>query len=336
MGFSDTREPDVAVLANGVDLGGVVDLEVSSNSFFASDRYRLSLAMSVSGYNVWSSPSVDLDISIGLSGAWLDVISGPVDRVEVDVARQLIQVEGRDLSARFIEARTQESFDNRTSSEIATTLALRRGLIPAVSPTSTLAGRDYGGDHSNITLDQYSGTTTEWDVLVKLAELEGFDVWTRGRTLNFQSSSAGTDTVLIRPSDCMSLHLEKVFSLTGGLRVTVKSWDSRGQIAISQVVSTAGATDSSRQYVLVQPNLTSLAAERLAQRLLADMAQNGRQISFQLPGDTSLLPRQTVLLAGTETDFDGIYVVTSVERHLSFERGYTQTIHARIPPWTAF
>ncbi len=65
-------------------------------------------------------------------------------------------------------------------------LAGRHGLGAEVQPTKTPVGRYWQLEHDRITLDQFSRATTEWDLLVGLAEREGFDVWVGRGTLYFQ------------------------------------------------------------------------------------------------------------------------------------------------------
>jgi phage protein D len=264
------------------------------------------------------------------------MIVGPVDRIAVDPAQDEVVVEGRDLTARFIEARTQESFENQTSSEIATTLATRQGLVPAVTPTTNLVGRNFQNDHVRTTLDQHARSTTEWDLLVRLAELENFDVWVEGSTLNFAPLVGQSDLLFLLPQDCISMRLERSLPLAAGLSVSVKSWDCRGNQTIAQTASTGGYTGSGASYVVVRPNLTADAAQSLASRVVALMAQQGRVVSIDMPGDLTTLPRGTLSISQTGTDFDGLYMITSVERWMSFQHGFTQTIEARIPPWTDF
>lgn len=330
---NEAQFPFIDVTANGLPVLGVVDLEITNDSFMGADRYRLTAALDVSGYNIWSSNAIDIQIGVGLNGGVKTFIVGPVDTVEVDVGRSLLHVEGRDLTARFIEARTQETFQNQTASEIAIELASRRGLAANITSTTLLVGRDFGGDHSGVTLDQHSSVTTEWDLLVKLAVGEGFDVWVNGGSLNFGPPQASAMPLVLNPSQCVSLSLHRTLALCGRLQVDVKSWDCRAQAGVSGL-ATAGATgDISRNYVVIQPNLTATAATRVAQRVLSQMTQNARTIYVEMPGDITTEPRQTLVLADTGTDFDGTYVITSVERRLSFERGFEQTLQARIPRW---
>ncbi len=336
MGSSDARVPAFAVLANGSPIDNVMDIEISKNSFLGADRYRLSVALDTSAYDIWSASAIEVAISLGLDGSWANFIQGQVDRLDYDIGAGLIHVEGRDLTARFLEARTQESFENQTASDIATLLAARQGLTSNVTPTATLVGRELEGNHSRITLDQYSGATTDWDLLVKLASTEGFDVWVDGNVLNFCPAALDPFPIFLTPADCRSLHLERTLNLSGGLAVTVKSWDSQAQAAVLQTAQSATVGSANRNYMVVKPNLSQIAAASLASRMLIQMSQNARVIRFERPGTLSTRPRQTLVLSQTGTDFDGTYILTSVETRLSFDHGFTETIEARIPPWTAF
>ena len=322
------------VLVDGVVISGVVEVEVSSNSYMGADRFHLVAALDSTGYDIWSGDSIQVSILLGTDAYLQTLITGLVDRVDIDVGAQLAKVDGRDLTARFIEARTQETFENRTASEIVTLLATRRGLLAQVTPTQALVGRDFDGDHAQTTLDQYSGVTTEWDLLARLADAEDFDVWVDDQTLYFAPPSPGLGQTMVTPQDCIELRLERLLNLAGDLQVVVKSWDSRAQQAIVQSAGAVLGDATTRSYVLVRPNMSNTDAANLAARTLARMTQNGRVITMELPGDILMKPRQSLILTETGTDFDGVYVVTSVERHLSFMHGFTQTLQARTPPWT--
>ena len=325
------------MLAGGVPVPGVIDVEVISNSYLAANRFRARFALSATGYAIWSAAQIQIEIRLGLDGAWASMILGPVDSVVVDPARGEVLVEGRDLTASLIAARTQETFENKTSSEIATTLALRHGLVPAVTPTTTLVGRNFQNDHSRITLDQHARSTTEWDLLIRLAEIEGFDVWVDGQVLNFAPLGAGASPVMLTPSDCVAMRLERSLPLTAGVSVAVKSWDCRGSQAIVQRAGgDGGETDGNASYIVLRPNMTAQAAQTLARRLLTQLGQQGRAVSIDMPGDLTMQPRDTLTLVETGTDFDGTYVITEVERRMCFDRGFEQSIEARLPPWISF
>lgn len=330
------RAPAAVVLVNGVSLPGLLDIEIDANSHLSANRFCVTAALDLAGPVFSSGRSFIVEIRLGLSGAWAALIVGDVDDIEIDVGRGRLRVDGRDLTSRFIEARTQETFENQTASQIATTLAGRRGLRAVVSQTSTLVGRDYQNGRSRLTLDQHGRFTTEWDLLVRLSEGEGFDVWVEGQALYFAPPNLAGGSLTLRPSDCMSVHLHRSLLLSGGLDVSVKSWDCRGQRSVVQTVSTTAGGGGGRSYVVVKPNLTESSALQVAQRVLTEMSQHERSVTIEMPGDLTTKPRDILTLADTGTDFDGSWMVSDVSRRLSFHEGFVQRLEARLPAWTVF
>ena len=167
---SALRSPRLAVLVNGVALAGAIAADVSSNSHYAADRFRVQTALQADDPSIWSQAEMLVEVRMGLDGAWASLVTGAVDRLDIDPIQGVVELEGRDLTAGLIEARTQETFSNRTSSEIASLLAQRQGLMADVATTSTPVGRYYQDQHDRITLDQFSHATTEWDLLIFLAQ----------------------------------------------------------------------------------------------------------------------------------------------------------------------
>ena len=246
--------------------------------------------------------------------------------------RRLVFLSGRDLTARLIEARTQESFSNRTASEIATLLAGRRGLSADVTATTTPVGRYWQLQRDRITLDQFSRATTEWDLLVTLAGLEGFDVWVAGSTLHFRPRQAAALGPVLRPSDLAGLRLERALTLARDIEVVVKSWNSRQQQAFIRTARRrrGGARSGDIQrYVYVVPNLTPDDALKLAQQRLAELTRHERVVIAEMPGELTLAPRMKIRLENTLTDFDQDYWIDEIDRTLHISRGFTQTLRAR-------
>ena len=327
------RSPNVAVLSNGEVVGGLLDFEVCTSSHFSADRFRLRFALAGCGAAIWSQTLIELSIEVEQEGTVCPLILGVADRVEIDVIKGEVLVDGRDLSSRLVVGRTQETFENRTASEIAELLAQRHDLSASVTQTTTRVGRNFQNGSARSTLDQYSRASTEWDLLTELAEAEGFDVWVQGTTLNFQPLDSSLAPRVITPTDCLNLQLQRTMSLDTEFGVVVRSWDTRGQRAISQSAYSTGASVTSPSYVILRPNLAAEAAQVLADRVLGQMAQHGRTVSFEMPGELQLTPRSPLQIAQTGTDFDGLYVVAEVDRHLSFRHGFTQTVQARRPSW---
>jgi phage protein D len=333
---SETRLPTVSVAANGAPIPGIIEVELEANNYLAANRFRVVASLALARAAIWAMPDLQLRIQFGLNGAVATAMVGVIDRVSIDVIQGRVSVEGRDLTSRFIAARTEEAFENQTASGIATLLASRQGLLSAVTPTTTPIGRYYQNGHTRTTLGQHARATTQWDLLTHLAELEGFEVWVDGITLNFAPPSGQFGTLAITPRDCLSLTLDRSISLSNPIDVVVNSWDCRGQQAIAQTASAnaSASAGAPSRYVVVRPNLTSVAARTLAQTVANQMAGHARTIRLEMPGDLTTAPRSLLTLADTGTDFDGNYVVSSIDRRLSMTGGFTQSIEARSPYWT--
>lgn len=334
------RFPRVVVLANGSPVAGVVEAQVQANNHRAADCFSIMTALSAdpTAFTSWAAmPDVAIDIQMSLDGTtFASMIQGTVDFVEIDPIEGLLRAEGRDLTAALIETRTQETFANRTSSEIAGLFASEHNLIPAISQTTTPVGRYYQNEHDRITLDQFSRATTEWDLLVFLAQQEGFDVFLLGNTLHFQPPSGPDGAVMVSADSVTDLRLERALTLARDLEVTVKSWNSRQQSAFTQTARangrggpTQGRGNMKQRYVYVRPNLTSDQALKLAQQKLAELTRHQRVISLTMPGELALTPRSVVMLAGTGTEFDQSYFVDSIERRLNVETGFTQHLRCK-------
>ncbi len=345
---NDLRTPRLRVLADNTELPGVISAEVASNNNYAADRFRLTLSVSQTEAAAWSATDtalLDIQFSVDML-AWTSLIQGEVDQLHLDPRTGLLTLEGRDLTARLIEARTQATFANQTSSDIATALATRHGLAANVTATTTPVGAYWQLEHDRITLDSFSRSTTEWDLLVTMSGHEGFDVWISGTTLNFQptQSSLGPNATLRplatpgRPANILSIQLERSLTLARDIEVTVKSWNSRQSAAFSQTAratrkGSAGGGSSGKspvqRYVYVVPNLAPDAALKLAQHRLAELTRHERVIHADMPGDLDLQPRQQVLLEGTGTDFDQVYTIDEIIRRIDTSHGFTQQLRAR-------
>ena len=339
MSGSSLRNPRLNVLADGTPLPNVIDADITDNAHFAAARFRLRLAAGPVTAAALLQPGTILDIQLSLGGPPVSILQGEADTLSVDVINQTLEIDGRDLTGRLLDARTQETFSNQTASEIATTLAGRHGLTADVTATTTLAGRFYEDEHDRITLGQFARATTEWDLLAYLAAREGFEVYVAGQTLTFAPPQATQPALTLTPDQCLSLRLDHALTLARDIEVTVKSWNIRQQTAFTQTARSA-ATGGKRsgaiqRIVVVRPNLTPNDALQLAQRILADLSAHERVVHAELPGELALTPRTRVRLSGTGTDFDQLYYVAELDRHLHAEHGFTERLRLKnVPPGT--
>jgi phage protein D len=298
--------------------------DISSNNHLAADRFRVRLAAGAGGLGTVEMPGVRFDVQVGLDGAWSSLVMGEADSVAFDPLRGLIDLDGRDLSALLIDSRVDETFANKTSSEIAEALAGRHGLGASTTATTTLVGRYYQAEHDRLTMGTFARAMSEWDLLSYLAVQEGFDLFMDGEILRFEASSVDAPIVLT-PADCLSLQLEHAMGMERAIEVTVRSWDQRGAQAVVQTVQGGGSGRVWKQSV-VRPNLPADDAQRLATKILGDLMRHSRTVSVTMPGDVALMPRAIVSLEGTETGWDGDYAVSEVSRVLDVRHGFTQRV----------
>lgn len=333
---SQARKPFLKVTLNGSIVLPAFSAEVTNNSHFTSDGFRAecSLTKMPPGYGApyWSDSVNDrVQVSMGTgTGTVAPFILGQVDNVEIDQVRQVLCLTGRDLSAVFLDTQTTEKFQNQTSSQIATLLAARHGLQANIAPTITDVGTYYSVDNVNLTRRQ-----SEWDLLIYLAQHEGYDLWVSGNTLNFQPAIDLTKTtpyvLLYSPPSAgqfasfTDLKMNRSQTLARDIIVTVRSWNQVHQKGFSVTAKRQQPNKGQRaggpaqNYVFTVPNLDQQAALNYAKRKLEEISRMERVINAELAGDDTLTIRTPIKLVGTGTSFDQMYYPDTIKRMASFE-----------------
>lgn len=346
-------QPRVRILCGGAVLPTPVSASITANSSYHASTFALTFAISRAELAWWDVPPpwvVDVQVSTDGVG-FSTLITGEVDSVDLDVASGLLGLAGRDFTAALIEARTMETFQNQTASQIAQTIATRHGLSAVVTPTTALAGVFYQQDHIRLSLGEFARARTEWDILTYLAQHEGYDVWVQGTTLHFQPQpSPGTAdfavTLTRGPGGSLDANVEhlrclRALTLAKDIEVEVRSWNSRRQYGFTKSARAIGAKvaavqpasnqvgTTTQRYVFVRPNLTEDQALQLAQQMLEQLGRQERNVEIVMPGETSLSPRSQVAIVGTGSSFDQGYWVDSIERHIDMHSGFRQTLRLK-------
>lgn len=348
---SRLRKPFFSVFLNDTDvLTGVYEVEVTNNSHFAADTFRISAAINKLppslGIDYWgASVGDELEIFAGFKdatdqGQSASLIYGQVDDVEIDIVGRTMILQGRDLSARFLDTKTAEYYEDKTASEIAEILAEDHGMEANVKPTEVRVGGYYEYYHTRMTTDQ-----SEWDLLTFLAEQETYDLWVTKKTLNFQPPvpDNADPYVLLwsdkgqgdRVANFETLKLQRSQTLAKDVKVIVKSWNQDQETVIVAENHRIGAAKNQRaggaaqEYTFYPPNLTKEQADKFANAKAEDITKHERVISGTLPGDNLLTNRSLIKLVGTGTSWDQSYNVQSVTRRISVDHGYTMEFRAK-------
>ena len=333
---SQVRKPFLKVLLNGATALPAYAAEITNNSHFTSDTFRVECALTgmPAGFGApyWSDSQGDqVQISIGTgTGAAVPFILGQVDNAEIDLIKKRLILTGRDLSALLIDAKTTEKFQNQTSSQIAATLAARHGLMANIAATKTKVGTYYAVDQVNLTREE-----SEWDLLIFLAQHEGYDLWVSGNTLNFQPSlnlDMVSPYVMIYSSvpapyaSFTDLKMSRSQTLARDIIVIVRSWNQNQETAFTVTYKRTQANKGQRAggqaqtYSFTVPNLTKQGALNYATQKAEQISRMERVINADMAGDDTLTIRTPIQLVGTGTSFDQKYYPDTITRSISFEQ----------------
>jgi len=351
-----TRQPRVRLVLDGVPVDGCRSAEIISRRGAQAASFRI-LASASSVAKTLGRSWVDkdkLDVAIdfgflptGISAAvmpWVRMITGNVDRISFDQPRGLVSLDGRDHAARLIDLPIQDSYLNRTSSELAALLASSCELSGDIDTTHGLIGQYYQIQHTKSALSGFSKHGNGWDLLSELADLEGFDLWVDGTTLHFKQADTTNTKIYDLTSEqpttnraspvftISDLSMERTLGLAGSMQVTVSSWNSRQRQKIIASYPPDTSTATSKQFLILRPNLLPDEAEVLAKNTYNRLRAHQYVVNGTMAGELVLTTQHRLRLAGTGTGWDRIYTIDRIEREMSLEGGYIQHIVGRSEP----
>lgn len=349
-----------AVKVNGtVLLTGTTAFEVENNTYSNADSFSCTFAanaLPASNNTNWFSQQTDMYVEVFMGippdpTNWVaddlkSWIYGQTDKIHYDPIAGVIQVSGRDLTRVFIDAKTTEKFQNKTSSQVAQILAARHGLTAQVVATSTPVGKLYEIDHEHM-----NDAQTEWDVLTNLARIEQYAVWVRGQTLYFQpkpdpAQSAPFQIVWTPPDsntgfptcNVEDLKLDRALTISRGITVVVRSFNDATQKVFTATYpanqpakTKVGSFGLPQTYYYDVANLTQQGVVARAQAKYAEIVQHEMLMSFEIPGagNDALDVTSLASLTGTGTAWDQVYYPESLKRSMSFDSGFKLEVSAK-------
>ncbi len=318
------QQPRARVSIDGVPMPGLVELEVNAGGYFMAGRFHAGFAIGaapgIGGAYFAGLANQSVVIEVAPDGlGYSNLLTGQIDAVRIDWARNLAVVSGRDLTALLIDTEISQSFVNQTSSQIAQTVTAGHGLVANVMPTQTLVGQYYQLDHARTALGLNARVTTEWELLTALAQVEGFLVSVTGNVLNFGPLQSGAP-VFITPGSLSALTFDMITALPGA--ATVRSWNCRNKSVVAGTYGTGLGT------TIIRPNLMQAQAQALAKGHLQTLGQHRLIMQARMPADVTLAPGMLLAMAGTGMGLDQSYVVDAVTRRLDGKSGFVQDIVA--------
>ena len=346
-----------------VVMPGWVNVEVVNNNMTSADTFHVTFAASMlpDAFDAnWFSEQADMYVSVYMgfpadpdnysSSDLTQFIYGQVDAIEYDPVERMIDVSGRDLTRVFIDTKSTEKYVNLTSSQIATQLATAHGLIPQVTQTTTKALKYYDIDHVVMTDER-----SDWELLMYLAQVEGFIVYVRNKTLYFgpnpvetaapyayapyviqwqpASDASGADTANVQ-----TLNFQRALTIGRGVQVVIRSWNSKQAKGFTATFPSAAKRiqvgkstpfGQSQVYARTIPNLTQAQADQRAQSLYNSIVQHEMRLTAELPGDVLLDTTSVIQVTGTGTAYDQIYYPDSISRRFGWDGGFSMHVSAK-------
>lgn len=327
---------DFQVVLDGVAIEGLLHASLVNSNCFSADSYSLTFALGpppLSALAFWSSLSsayVEIGIIVANGLISQTLMTGTIDGISADPIQGTVTIEGRDLTSVLVDSYRQQDFVNQTASEIVSAVALFHNLIPVVTATTSIVGRYYGDGYTRLSIGQFSRLRSDWDLIVELARECAFDVFVQGRTLCFQpSSTLGILPVRLPLETLKMIRFERNLTIQGETTAMVQSWDSQYMTAYG---SSGGSATGSTATPAVQPflfsasNFTAQQVADSAQRYSTELNRLSVTLHAEMPLEPLLMPRTVILIDQTDSLFDTVFQIDSIERHYDSTCGSTQII----------
>ncbi len=185
------------------EIEATVNTKKSSGTYSAVIPMDTATQMGIDLYTLSDEPTITASVFINqdanTSGP-VNLISGPLDEIEFDFERQILQFKGRDQSSDLHDTKNHEKFLNQTASQIVNTIAGRHGLTPQIDDTTGMVGRALRQDFAKLT-----DGMSDWSLVQKLAEIEGASCYAFRRAIAGRFGILGVPT---RPA-CRSRSAER-------------------------------------------------------------------------------------------------------------------------------
>lgn len=353
------RQPRGLVTINGDEVI-FLEFEVDNNNFYLADTFQVVIPLTGNRPGIdlsyfYSQPAILIEIFAGFpqnpshynKNELMSLIVAQVDSVNVHLDSRTVTLAGRDLTAKFIDAKTMNKYPNLTSSQIVTQLAKARGLAPVITETKTKVGIYYQDE-----LVRLTSQSSEWDLINFLAQEEGFAAYVKGMELHFEPyPDTNSDPYVIQykhpdplnnisQSNVISLEIERNLTLAKDIIVKVRTFNPKTKKPVTKVAKATHNKNSvlagkaqpigeAQTYVYVRNGFTPEQALQFAQQELKRLSSHEMKLTALLQADNILSCRNMIQVKGTNSPLDQKYFPNSIVRHMSYDGGYEMTVHAK-------
>ena len=353
------RQPRALIRIAGAIVPTPVSFEVSNNSHFEADTFRVSFAASALPDDknaAWFAMQKEIFIEV-LAGfptnpdrpdasELSSLIYGRVDDISYDPLERTVELTGRDLTAVFIDNKLAEQYVNRTASDVATLLAQSHGLTPVVTSTTETVGTYYKRDEVRLQANR-----SEWDLLTWLAREEGFIVYVKGQELHFEANPRDTsDPYEIRwqrptsdqgspSSNAIDIKFSRSLTVAKGITVVARSASlTKKTPVVESYPSAARAIQAGKAspfgevqayYFTLPAGKNPTQVQAYAKLRYDEIIAHEMKATIRMPADDLVGIRTPLRLSVTGTAFDQVYFPRSISRFMSLDEGYEMRIEAQ-------
>lgn len=334
------RKPDAQIKINGY-ICEWLSLELENTNSSRASTFKLEIPVKNQSEFDFETLidteelNVEINIDDGKNGL-TRVFLGDVDYLNWGYPNLFATLYGRDYTARFIDENTTDKYPSNTSSQIISLFADKHGLKKNIASTSVAVGSYYSDQYSKVLM-----TTSEWDLMMFLAQQENFDLYVDNDTVIFQPKtdtqtyyvlelkevSKGTAT-----SNVVKIEFKRNYTIANDISVVVHGYDLYSQKKYTQTarrrhVPTRGT--KKQKYIASIPNLTQEQATQLAKNIALQLSLHEKTFDADLAGDTILTPRSVIKVTGFSPRFDQVYYPVTITKHMDYESGLTMSVSAK-------
>lgn len=342
----DVSKANATIKMNGVTLDWI-SFHVDSTNTHAADTFEIE----VPAYDqtvedlqiVLNTESLEIEIAVDDgTGSFVRILFGYVDDYELDPVMGMVTLTGRDLTSLLMDTQaiTSKVIAELTASDVAESYAEEHNLKKDITPTTQLVGQYDTFHHVLIT-----GTTTEWDVLCKLAQNEDYDVYVINETLHFKPKTTAKDYYRIdwnyfdeaglETSNALKIKLHRTMTIANDIEVVVKGFNSVTGTSFTKTFKRKRTPQrkqsrvKTQKYYIYANGATPDQISELARKTLDQLSAYQKRIDLSLIGDTLLTPRSIIKLTGIGYGFDQLYYPYKITRSMSFGEPFVMECSAK-------
>lgn len=323
-------------LETGGGTFGLVTASCDFNFMQNAGTFRAQLAISDTDMNYWAK-AAPIEITLKVMGK--ELFAGIVDNVVPNYGQGLVDIDGRDYTAKLIEKTTKDSFVNRKRSDVVQELAGRAGLGAVVSGGGGVvgdqAGKQWEQEHSN----SISTGESLWSIIQRYAKIDNVLAYVEDRTLYYVSDAqaqGGSYSFNYKPpspqghatANAVDISFRRNLNLAKTLRVSINGWHTKQKKKLKGEATKPG---QGGELLIEDHRANNLKndgeAQSKAQSTLDELAEKEFAATVHVPGDPSMKRRGSMSISGTA--FDGSYKLESIHHSLGWTTPYTTTLHGR-------